>query len=95
LNDELRTRLVSQSAPLQLSTIQPYFGSLRRRPDPSFHLLPGGRRKEQRVSAIAYRGASAPTSGVFPSALLIGRMRAAGREVVVNAIPFSPNDRQT
>src|SRR5207253_5301865 len=38
--------------------------------------------------------ASAPTSGVFPGALLIGRMRAAGREIVVNAVPFASKDWQ-
>src|SRR5204863_7442912 len=38
--------------------------------------------------------ASAPTSSVLAATLLIGRMRAAGREILVNAVPFSPNDRQ-
>jgi hypothetical protein len=33
--------------------------------------------------------ASAPASGLYPKSLLIGRMRTqAGREIVVNAIPF-------
>ncbi|MDP2998910.1 MAG: hypothetical protein Q8N47_15590, partial [Bryobacterales bacterium] len=37
--------------------------------------------------------ASAPSSAVFPRALLVGRMRpASGREVVVNAVPFGPRD---
>ena len=38
--------------------------------------------------------ASAPTSGIFHNALLIGRMRASGAEIVVNSIPFASTDRE-
>jgi hypothetical protein len=37
---------------------------------------------------------NAPASGIFPAPILIGRLRTPrGLEVVVNAIPFSPADR--
>jgi len=69
LNDELRNAAVSQSAPLQLSTIQPYFGSLAADPiHPSTYYL---RSTEGTASlSIAYRGGfGADGAGVFPSAL--------------------------
>lgn len=93
LNDELRNRLASQCAPLQLSTIRPYFGSLASDPvHPStYYLAIDGRKSEPLLLHISL--ASAP-SGSFPGALLIGRMRAAGREIVVNAVTFSSTDWQ-
>ena len=93
LNDELRNRLAGQCAALQLSTIKPYFGSLAADAvHPStYYLAIDGRNAEPWLLHIAL--ASAP-SGSFPGALLIGRMRAAGREIVVNAVPFSSKDWQ-
>src|SRR5207244_4047140 len=94
LNDELRNRLAAQSASLALSTIRPYFGSLAGDPvHPSAYYLAIDARNNESV-LLHLAAASAPTSAVFPAALLIGRMRAAGREIVVNAVPFSPADRQ-
>jgi hypothetical protein len=94
LTDELRSRLAAQSAPLELSTIRPYFGSLAGDPvHPStYYLAVDGRNNESIL--LHFAAASAPTGSVFPAPLLIGRMRAAGREIVVNAIPFSTTDRQ-
>jgi len=91
LNDELRNRLAGQCAPMQLATIKPYFGSLAADPvHPStYYLAIDGRNAEPWLLHMAL--ASAP-SGSFPCALLIGRMRAAGREIVVNAVPFSSKD---
>src|ERR1700704_236854 len=93
LNDELRNRLASRAGQLQISTFQPYFGSLARDPiHPStYYLAVDGRESQPLLLHIAL--ASAPTSGIFPGALLIGRMRAAGTEIVVNAVPFSSKDR--
>ena len=92
LNDELRNRLASRAGQLQISTFQPYFGSLARDPvHPStYYLAADGRNSQPLLLHIAL--ASAPTSGVFPNALLIGRMRASGKEIVVNAIPFGSKD---
>src|SRR5262245_6795293 len=92
LTDDLRSRLAGRAAPRQLATIKPYFGSLASDPvHPStYYLAVDGRDAQPLLLHIA--PASAPTSGVFPNALLIGRMRAAGREVVVNAISFSSKD---
>jgi tagaturonate epimerase len=91
LTDELRNRLAGLSTALELATIRPYFGSLGRDPvHPStYYLAVDGRNAEPWLLHIAT--ASAP-SGMFPGALLIGRMRASGREIVVNAIPFSSKD---
>jgi hypothetical protein len=39
--------------------------------------------------------ASSPASGLFPGAMLIGRMRpGGGREIVINAIPFNSSDHE-
>jgi hypothetical protein len=92
LSDDLRNRLAGRAAPLQLATIKPYFGSLAKDPvHPStYYLAIDGRDSQPLLLHVTL--ASAPTSGVFPNALLIGRMRASGREIVVNAIPFSSKD---
>src|SRR5436190_19885787 len=94
INDELRNRLAAQSPSLGLATIRPYFGSLAGDPvHPStYYLAIDGRNNESLL--LHFATASAPTSSVFAATLLIGRMRAAGREILVNAVPFSPNDRQ-
>jgi hypothetical protein len=92
LNDDLRNRLAGRSGQLQISTFKPYFGSLARDPvHPStYYLAVDGRNSQPLLLHIAL--ASAPTSGVFPNALLIGRMRASGKEIVVNSIPFASKD---
>src|SRR6476660_2091800 len=85
LSDDMRNRLPGRAASLQLSTIKPYFGSLAADPvhPSSYYLAVDGRDSKPLLLHIAL--ASAPTSGVYPRALLIGRMRAAGREIVVNS----------
>ena len=95
LSDDLRNRLAGRAVPLKLSSIKPYFGSLARDPvhPSSYYLAVDGRDSQPLLLHIAL--ASAPTSGVFPRALLIGRMRAAGREIVVNSTPFSSKDWET
>src|SRR3989454_1541059 len=92
LSDDLRNRLAGRAVPLKLSSIKPYFGSLAKDPvHPStYYLAVDGRDSQPLLLHVTL--ASAPTSGVFPNALLIGRMRASGREIVVNAIPFSSKD---
>src|SRR5229473_2496031 len=92
LTEDLRNRLAGRAAGLQLATIKPYFGSLAQDPvhPSSYYLAVDGRNSQPLLLHVA--PASAPTSGVYPRALLIGRMRAAGREIVVNSIPFSSKD---
>src|SRR3989454_4247230 len=92
LSDDLRNRLAGRAVPLKLSSIKPYFGSLAKDPvHPStYYLAIDGRDSQPLLLHVAL--ASAPTSSVYPRALLIGRMRAAGREIVVNSIPFSSTD---
>src|SRR5579862_3764386 len=92
LNDDIRNRLTGLSGQLHLSTVKPYFGSLVRDTEHSstYYVAADGRGGQSLLLHIAL--ASAPTSGIFPNLLLIGRMRAAGREIVVNSIPFSTKD---
>src|SRR5215469_14708172 len=92
IQDELRNRLASRAGTLRLATFEPYFGSLVRDPaHPStYYLAADGRNGESLLLHIAL--ASAPTSGIFPNPLLIGRMRAGSREIVVNSIPFASKD---
>jgi hypothetical protein len=92
LTDDLRNRLAGRAGQLQISTFKPYFGSLARDPvHPStYYLAADGRNSQPLLLHIAL--ASAPTSGIFPNALLIGRMRASGKEIVVNSIPFASKD---
>ena len=92
LNDELRNRLAGRAGQLQISTFKPYFGSFARDPvHPStYYVAADGRNSQPLLLHIAL--ASAPTSGVFPNALLIGRMRASGKEIIVNSIPFASKD---
>jgi hypothetical protein len=91
LNDDLRNRLAGRASQLQISTFKPYFGSLARDPThPStYYVAADGRNSQPLLLHIAL--ASAPT-GIFPNALLIGRMRASGKEIVVNSIPFASKD---
>jgi hypothetical protein len=94
LSDDVRNRLAARAAVLKLQTIGPFFGSLER--DPVHHS----------VYYLAVEGeggpvllhialAAAPTSSIYYKPLLIGRMRRPnGSEMVINAIPFGPGDRQ-
>ncbi len=89
LSDDLRGRIASRAAQLRLETIRPYFGSLAREPihHSTYYLAVDGSGGEPLLLHMA--PPSAPTSGIFPKPLLIGRMADA----VVNAIPFGPADR--
>lgn len=97
ITDEQRSRLAVRAAALQLDSIRPYFGSLQQDPvhASTYYLAvdgisPSG---ETRPLLLRLAPSSAPSSGLFPNATLIGRMRpGGGREVVVNAIPFGPFD---
>src|SRR5262249_52871999 len=95
LSDDIRNRLAARATALKLESIKPYFGSLERDPvhRAMFYLAVDGQDGQPLLLHIAL--ASSPASAIFPKALLIGRMRrVGGPEMVVNASPFSPEDRE-
>uniref|UniRef100_Q028K0 Uncharacterized protein n=1 Tax=Solibacter usitatus (strain Ellin6076) TaxID=234267 RepID=Q028K0_SOLUE len=95
LTEELRYRLASRAAVLKLQSVTPHFGSLERDPvHPSAYYLAVD--AQQGTPQLLYLAtATAPTSSIYHKALLIGRMRRAnGPEMVINAIPFGPWDRE-
>lgn len=98
LTDDQRSRMVARAGSLELSSIRPYWGSLQHDPihSTTYYLAVDGAAVSDpapRPLLLRMALASAPSSALFPKAVLIGRMRpGAGREVVVNAVPFSPED---
>ena len=96
LNDETRNRLAAQAAGLELTSMDPYFGSLS--PDPvhssAFFIAVDALAEGKRIPLLLhFAPASAPVSALFPDPVLVGRMRpGGGREVVVNAVPFASSD---
>jgi hypothetical protein len=101
LTPEIRGRLASRAAALPMDSVTPFFGSLVRDPvHPSvYYLAVDASAPETGVKApllLHLAPAVAPTSSVFHKPLLIGRVRtAAGRELVINALPFGPKDCDT
>jgi len=93
LNEDQRNRLASRAAGLGVESIQPYWGSLAQDPvhSSTYYLVVDGAADTPLLLRLAL--ASSPATALFPNAILIGRMRpGGGREVVVNAIPFSRQD---
>ena len=100
LSQEVRNRLLSRVPSLGLESLRPAMGSLVKDPThgSTYYLA---------VDATSMAGvskpyllhmalASAPASAHFLKPTLIGRMRpGGGREIVVNAIPFGPEDIAT
>jgi hypothetical protein len=93
LTDEARSRFAVRAGALQLSSFTIHPGSIVRDPiHPSTYYVVADARDGSILLRVAL--ASSPSSGLFPKAVLIGRMRTrTGREVVINAAPFSPADR--
>ncbi len=95
LNAGVRGRLAGRIAALGLTSMAPLPGSLQRDPiHPStFYLAVDPVAGDPVLLRLAL--ASSPSSGLFPNAQLIGRMRTeSGREVVVNAIRFARADHE-
>ena len=95
LNDGLRSRLAGRIAALGLVSMQPFPGSLQRDPihPATFYMVVEPAAAPPVLLRLAL--ASSPSSGLFPNAQLIGRMRTdSGREVVVNAIRFHGTNRE-
>ena len=94
LTDDLRNRLGVRASALKLETIRPYFGSLERDPihPEAFYLAVDGINGQPLLMRFA--PSSTPSSGLFPKAILIGRLRVGSQETVINAVPFGPGDRE-
>jgi hypothetical protein len=94
LTEDLRNRLGVRASALTLETIKPYFGSLERDPihPEAFYLAVDGINGQPLLMRFA--PGSTPSSGLFPKAVLIGRLRVGAQETVINAVPFGPGDRE-
>jgi hypothetical protein len=95
LTADLRNRFAARLPQLALETFTPFPGSLARDPiHPSTYYLAIDTQSGPMLLRIAL--ASSPASGLFPGAMLIGRMRpGGGREIVINAVPFNFTDRES
>jgi len=98
LNEDLRQRLAARLAPLRLSGMEVFTGSLARDPihQSAYYIAVDGLARA-RPAPLLLRIASAatPASGLFPQSLLILRQRiASGREVVISAAAFGSADHQ-
>lgn len=96
LTDDLRNRFAARVPSLVLETFVAFPGSLQQDPiHPSTYYIAVDATGEERPRPLLLRIAlaSSPASGLFPGAMLIGRMRPGGeREIVINAIPFDSTD---
>jgi hypothetical protein len=92
LTEDLRNRLGVRAAALTMETIKPYFSSLERDPihPEAFFLAVDGIHEQPLLMRFA--PSSTPSSGLFPKAILIGRLRVGAQETVINAVPFSKQD---
>jgi hypothetical protein len=95
LTADARNRFAARLPQLALETFTPFPGSLARDPiHPSTYYIAIDTFSGPMLLRIAL--ASSPASGLFPGAMLIGRMRpGGGREIVINAVPFHSSDRET
>ncbi|HEY6389884.1 MAG TPA: hypothetical protein VIX89_01330, partial [Bryobacteraceae bacterium] len=96
LTGDVRSRLAARIKSLRLSNLSVFAGSLQKDPiHPSVYYIAVGKVAEAGgTMLLRIAPASSPSSGLFPDAQLIGRMRtSSGREIVINAVPFTPSDR--
>lgn len=91
LNDDVRQRAGTRLRALRLTSFTPFPESIEQDPiHPSTFYMAADTAKGEALLLRLAR-ASSPASGLFPKAVLIGRVRtASGQEVVTNAIPFGP-----
>jgi hypothetical protein len=96
LNDDLRNRIAGRIPSLGLRSLIPYATSLARSPlyASAYYLAADSVVENVPVPFLLHLTlASAPSNPVYPEAILIGRLRpGGGREIVVDAIPFSVSD---
>ena len=98
LTEDLRHRVAGRAEILGLETIVPHMGSLQVdpvHPNSFFVAIDAVREGVAKPYLLRLAGASAPSSGLFQKSILIGRMRpGGGREIVINAMPFAPGNRE-
>ena len=94
LNDEVRSRIGGRALVLDYQGMRPWPDSLERDPiHPSaYYMCVDGIAGQPLLLRIAL--ASAPSSGLFPKAILIGRTKLLSREIVINVVPFGPADSE-
>ena len=93
ITDDTRQRIAARAKTLSLLQTRPYFGSLERDPVHASAIYFAVDAIEGQRMLLRVAPASTPSSGVFPKALLIGRVRGPkGIEVVINATPFGPGE---
>ena len=92
LTNDARNRVAARAGSLRLASFTIFAGSIAKDPiHPSTYYVAVDAHEKSLLLRVAL--ASSPSSGLFPNALLIGRMRTvSGREIVVNAIPFGSRD---
>jgi len=92
LNEELRQRIATRGAALKLQALTPHYGSLQKDPShqSAYFFAVDGIRGEPLL--LRFAPASSPASALFPQSILIGRMRPGTREIVVNCVPFGPDN---
>ena len=97
LTDDVRNRLAARLGAVTRSSFTVFAGSLQKDPiHPSvYYVAVAPAADPRRTMLLRIALASSPSSGLFPKSLLIGRMRTnSGREIVINAISFGPEDRE-
>ena len=96
LTDDLRNRIAGVIRGMGLTSLRPCPGSLQQDPVHvgTYYMAVDCLAGDSPQPLLLRLGlASAPASALFPRSILIGRMRpGGGREVVVNAVPFSSHD---
>ena len=92
VNDEVRNRIGGRAAGMKFGALRPYPASLERDPiHPSaYYCCVDGIDGQPLLLRIAL--AAAPSSGLFPKAILIGRTHVGKKELVLNVVPFGPGD---
>ena len=93
VTDEQRLRVASRAAALDFRQLRPYWGSIERDPvhSSAYYIYVDGVDSQPLLLRVA--PSTSPSSGLFPKAILIGRTHLGPREVVLNAVPFGPEDR--
>jgi hypothetical protein len=92
--DEQRNRVQARLAGFSFGRMNPLVASLERDPvhPAACYVCVDGIDNQPLLLRLA--PATTPSSGLFPKAILIGRTHLAGREVVLNAVPFGPGDTE-
>jgi hypothetical protein len=92
VSDEQRGRIASRAASIPFQWLRPWFRSVERDPvhPAACYICVDG--VEDRPLMVRVAPSTTPSSGLFPHAILIGRTHLGPREVVINAVPFGPDN---